>query len=379
MNARTPAEAFPPGEFIREELEARGWTQSDLAQITGRPEAAINLIINDKRGITPETAIELSGAFGTSPDYWLNLDNAYKLSKAVVSVSEIRQRASLFENSPIKEMVRRGWIAETDSISDMEVEVASFYSGVKSEDFKMAARASTEHGQITPAQMAWAVRCLQLADAIPSKPYNPKRLASCKSELRRLAAFPEGIAKVPNVLCDFGIRFVVVEHLNGSKIDGAALWLGQYWDRPVVAVSARFDRIDSFWHTLCHEISHIQHKDSIATIDVDLLGTEDRNSEIAETEKRADEEAADMLIPRSIMDSFIMRKRPFFSKLAIIQFAKANKIDPGIVAGQLHHRFKNYSTNREMLVKIRDILTSRAMTDGWGVQINRTKHAKNEN
>jgi HTH-type transcriptional regulator/antitoxin HigA len=96
VNTRTPAEVFPPGEFIRDELEARGWTQDDLAQIMGRPQTAINLIINDKRGISPETATELGGAFGTSPEFWLNLDSAYRLSKVLVPVAEIRQRASLF-------------------------------------------------------------------------------------------------------------------------------------------------------------------------------------------------------------------------------------------------------------------------------------------
>ena len=37
MMTRNPAEVFPPGEFVREELEARGWTQTDLAAILGRP------------------------------------------------------------------------------------------------------------------------------------------------------------------------------------------------------------------------------------------------------------------------------------------------------------------------------------------------------
>jgi HTH-type transcriptional regulator / antitoxin HigA len=104
MNNRTPAEVFPPGEFIRDELEARGWTQGDLAQVMGRPEPAINLIINDKRGITAETATELAGAFGTTPEFWLNLDSAYKLSKVTVPLSDIRKRASLFESARIKRM-----------------------------------------------------------------------------------------------------------------------------------------------------------------------------------------------------------------------------------------------------------------------------------
>ena len=41
---RTPSEVFSPGEFIRDELEERGWTQSDLATILDRPLAAVNQI-----------------------------------------------------------------------------------------------------------------------------------------------------------------------------------------------------------------------------------------------------------------------------------------------------------------------------------------------
>src|SRR4051812_3377615 len=82
MITRKPAEVYPPGDFIREELEARGWTQADLAKIMGRPEPAINQMINNKRGITAESALELSAAFGTSPEFWMNLDSAYRLHQA---------------------------------------------------------------------------------------------------------------------------------------------------------------------------------------------------------------------------------------------------------------------------------------------------------
>jgi HTH-type transcriptional regulator/antitoxin HigA len=373
MNTRTPAEVFPPGEFIRDELDARGWTQDNLAQIMGRPQAAINLIINNKRGVSPETAIELSGAFGTSAEFWLNLDSAYRLSKVSqpVAVAEIRQRAALFEASPVTEMEKRGWIKPGASILSLTQALNLFYTGIDVKDFKAATRASTEQGQLTPEQLAWCVRSINLAKTIPAREYRPENMRDCKKALRALAAFPKGAAQVPELFASFGIRFVVVEHLTGTKIDGAALWIGDGWDQPVIAVSVRYDRIDSFWHTVCHEVSHIDHKDFGAVIDIDLLGTEKRNEDVLPIENRANQEAADMLIPTSKLESFVLRKRPYFSKIAIIQFANANKVHPGIVAGQLHHRLNNWRANREMLVKIRDIVTSRALTDGWGAQISK--------
>lgn len=69
MKDRTPAEVFPPGDFFREELEARGWTQKDLADILDQPTHLVSEIIDGKRRISPETALDLARAFGTSAEY----------------------------------------------------------------------------------------------------------------------------------------------------------------------------------------------------------------------------------------------------------------------------------------------------------------------
>ncbi|MFO0891805.1 MAG: HigA family addiction module antitoxin [Isosphaeraceae bacterium] len=90
---RSVAHVFPPGEFIREEHEARGWTQGDLAEILGRPYQAVNAIINAKKAITPETAVALGAAFGTSAEFWINLESAYRLSKVGPADPTIEARA----------------------------------------------------------------------------------------------------------------------------------------------------------------------------------------------------------------------------------------------------------------------------------------------
>ena len=69
---RIPAEVFPPGEFVREELEVRGWTQADLASILNKPLPAVHGITG-KKAITPETAKSLGDAFDVEPAFWLNL------------------------------------------------------------------------------------------------------------------------------------------------------------------------------------------------------------------------------------------------------------------------------------------------------------------
>jgi HTH-type transcriptional regulator/antitoxin HigA len=92
-NRRSPAAAFPPGDFIREELEARGWTQSDLAVILGRPFQTVNAIINGRKAITSRTARELEAALGPSAEFWMNLETAYQLYKEGQPDPEIKVRA----------------------------------------------------------------------------------------------------------------------------------------------------------------------------------------------------------------------------------------------------------------------------------------------
>ena len=74
-----PAEAFPPGEHLRDELTERGWTVAQLAGMMGRPSHAVSEILETHIEITPDLAHALSGVLGTSTQLWLNLESAYRL------------------------------------------------------------------------------------------------------------------------------------------------------------------------------------------------------------------------------------------------------------------------------------------------------------
>ncbi|MGK7949240.1 MAG: HigA family addiction module antitoxin [Xenococcaceae cyanobacterium] len=77
-NTLTPARAISTGRILQRELDARGWTQKDLAEITHLSTQAINEIIKETRQITPETARELSCALGTTAEFWTNLEANYR-------------------------------------------------------------------------------------------------------------------------------------------------------------------------------------------------------------------------------------------------------------------------------------------------------------
>ena len=80
VNIPTNRHPTTPGEMLREEfLEPMGLTQKQLANDIGVSYQRVNELINNKRGITPSTALRLGKYFGTSPDFWLNLQRANDL------------------------------------------------------------------------------------------------------------------------------------------------------------------------------------------------------------------------------------------------------------------------------------------------------------
>ena len=82
-----------PGEILLEEfLKPEGLTQRGLAEAIGVPYQRINELVNERRGITPSTALRLSKYFGTTPDFWLNLQLRWDLYHAGQQEAEALRR-----------------------------------------------------------------------------------------------------------------------------------------------------------------------------------------------------------------------------------------------------------------------------------------------
>jgi HTH-type transcriptional regulator/antitoxin HigA len=206
-------------------------------------------------------------------------------------------------------------------------------------------------------------RAVQLASALNARPFQPERFEAGLPGLRRLAGGPEGVGQVPGALAELGVRLVVVEPLPRTRLDGAAFW--HQADQPVIALSVRYDRIDWFWHTLAHEVSHVRHGDQ-RSVDASLVG-ESRVEPLNDLEARAEREGAAFLIPPERLRSFIVRTRPFYTKEKLQGFALRQGVHPGIVSGQLQHlKELGWDAHRDLLVKVRAPLVSAALTDGWG-------------
>jgi HTH-type transcriptional regulator/antitoxin HigA len=368
MPSRTPAEVFPPGDFIRDEIEARGWTQGDLAQIMGRPLRLVNELIAGKKQITPETALGLAKAFGDDDAlYWMNLDSAYRLSQTKPADEAVARRSKLYSLFPVRELMKRNWIEPSDNLDVVEHRVCRFFR-IKNIDEKPAfahAAKATQYDERTSLQYAWLFRAKELAEAVHSAPYSKQKLVHALSRLKALLVAPEEIRQVPQVLSEAGVRFVIVEFIPGAKIDGATFWLDD--DSPVIALSLRFDRINNFWFVLRHEVEHVLRKDGLVTVDIELTERIQRKEALPREEKRANDAAANFIVPSHELESFILRVRPLYSEKRIMLFARRIEVHPGLVVGQLQFREEvPYTHFHKYLVKVREIITQTALTDGWG-------------
>lgn len=77
MNNRIPAECFPPGEFLRDELSARGISIGNFSKVAGMSIQEVENIISGKTHIGDYEAERLSSVIGTSSAFWMNSQKSY--------------------------------------------------------------------------------------------------------------------------------------------------------------------------------------------------------------------------------------------------------------------------------------------------------------
>jgi addiction module HigA family antidote len=90
--------AIHPGEHLSEELQTLGMSAAELARNLDVPTNRITQILNGQRAVTGDTALRLAHFFGTTPQFWLNLQSLYELraaqqkaGKAIKSLPKLKQ------------------------------------------------------------------------------------------------------------------------------------------------------------------------------------------------------------------------------------------------------------------------------------------------
>ncbi|MCX5657657.1 MAG: HigA family addiction module antitoxin [Candidatus Omnitrophica bacterium] len=346
-----PARATKPGTVISMELEARGWSQKDLAEIMDRPLQAINEIINGNKQITPETAYELSEAFGTSAELWMNLETSYRLflARETIKSKEISRRSRLFGLAPIKELIKRGWVEYSESLDVLERNVCDFLEISRVDLIPAEANVSRRHSLVKEPEYISQISIIKRAKALAKKRKVSKfKYEIFEKEFLEILEYSKDIGDIKNIqekLAKLGVCLMIVPALPQSFLDGAVFYLN---GKPVIVVTLRYDRVDNFWFTLMHEVAHIILKDKGTHLDDRIM-----DLSVLDVEKRADKKAQNWLIPQLQYDAFLKTFSGLAPKRQINNFAKEIGRHPGIVLGRLHHdKVLDYSCFRSMLQKV---------------------------
>lgn len=373
MATGTTLPADHPGSFIAEELDARGWAQADLAYILGMDGGQLNRLINGSTNVTPETALALSDAFDVPAEFFMNLQRAYDLGRAKRADPGVKSRASWLSVFPVREMIKRGWIEDAEA-SLLDLQMVRFFGKNRVEDIPFVSDApilqyaakKSSYDDVTPVQYVWLHRVKKIAEQAECALYSEAKLRDALPSIRAHMLDKDDFKRIPDLLAKAGVRFVIVEHLPGSKIDGVCVWIeGQ----PVIGMSLRLDRPDNFCFVLRHEIEHVLRGDgreaTFAPVDENSSDQAIR-TDLPECELVANEAASEFCVPRAQLESFIARKSPFISERDVLGFAARLEINPAVVVGQIQYRTKKYEWLRKYLGSIRPNLMGWKYVDGWG-------------
>jgi HTH-type transcriptional regulator/antitoxin HigA len=366
------SDARTPGQLIAELLSERGWSNRVLSAVLGVSEQIVSKMVGDKRPVDAAMALYLEEVFDVPAERFVALQSQYDLAKARLEARPDPKRsirASIYGNLPVAEMIKRGWIDVEDGRDPNAVESAlcRFFKVNRIEDasaFSFAAKKTDAKGSATPAQSAWLHRVKTIASEMLIGPYSPQNLESAIAKITPLRGHPEHMERVPKILAEAGIRYVVVEGLPGGKIDGVCFWLND--STPVIGMSLRFDRIDNFIFVLRHELEHVRRRDGLQKPVIDVDVGREPDEELEEQERIANAAAREFCVPKKDMDAFIARKSPYFLESDVIGFARFLKVHPGIVAGQLQFRTKRFTLFRNHLASVRNFVIPTAEVDGWG-------------
>lgn len=257
-----------PGDVIRDAMEELGWNQSDLAEITGLTEKSVNLIINNKQAITPETATLLGKAFCAPAEMWLNLQAKYDLRNVDNQDSPQKelteQKAVLRKYMPVGELKKKGWFQyDVSTLEGIREECRRVFGrdSIPVKEYEKQTAFAARQTKVNYQYTLWychtwfeyaKLNARKIAEGLPA--YNRETLSQITANFASYTVREDGINTIIQDLYDCGVGFFVQSHLSKTYLDGAAFVLEE---TPFIVYTGRYDRVDNFWFVLAHEISHV--------------------------------------------------------------------------------------------------------------------------
>ena len=205
------------------------------------------------------------------------------------------------------------------------------------------------------ALLLWQAAVLQKARAVHLRAtFDPDDLdEDVLREIAQLSRKDDGPRLAREELAQRGIRLVFVPLFPGTFLDGAVMLLDGR--EPVIGLTLRHDRVDNFWFTLLHELSHLaRHLERLQDQGNVIFDELDVESDDV-IEKEADTLASESLIPAACARKLA---KPFCSRNCVEEVAEVSGVHVSIAAGRWQHTHKDYKKFARMIERnvVRDMV-----------------------
>ena len=331
-----PISAPDPISAIKFRMEQQGLKNKDLIPYIGS-KSKVSEVLSGKRALSLNMIRKLNEGLGIPAEVLI------KEPGKTLPDSSIMKHGI---NFPFTEMFRRGWFKDfyngtLNEAKELKEELLiQFIGPFKINDFALCYNKksdNTNSENINDILMAWRIRVMNIAASEKLPEWNKENLTEdFFYELAKLSYLQEGPKLAKEFLNKAGIHFVIEKHLEKSHLDGSSMLMPD--GSPLIALTLRHDRLDSFWFTLFHELAHVkQHLSENNTAYFDDM----YNEMSKKIEKEADSYAKEMLIPSQLWKSSGLRITSSASDIK--DFASKYRISPAIPAGRLRFENKNYS------------------------------------
>jgi len=338
-----PMDLPAPIEAIKFRMDQMDLKQKDMIPYLGNV-SKVSEILSGKRELTMKMARAIHQGLGISAEILLQ-------EMPVKSFDELNEYD--FEKFPIKDMENNGafrWFPLTDIKDKAEEAIALMIQNLGGMDAlpcglyrkTSSPRVSAKTDQY--ALLGWELQVLLEDRMNPvDQSFSPGRLTDkVFSQLIGLSRLKEGPLLAKEFLKEYGINVLIIPHLKKTYLDGASFMTRE--GKGIIGMSLRYDRIDNFWFTLCHELGHLMKHlspDDFIIDDMTMRGSESDT----DVEREADNFAESILFP----EGFKERAWGLWTPQDVKDEADRQGCHTALVAGHIRHESGNWRRFRNLV------------------------------
>jgi HTH-type transcriptional regulator/antitoxin HigA len=333
-----PIEFPDPVEAILFRMEQQGLSRRDLEKYIGS-QSKVSEVLNHKIPLSISMIRALNKGLGIPFEILLQESGKEKNTHQY----DLRK-------FPFAEMVKNGYFRGfAGTLGDAKLKsdelIANLLSVFKNNPPHRVFCRSSAGKPDDNALLAWQAHVIEIALENKLPPYDPASFSSENvHDIIKLSGLDEGPLLAKEYLEQRGIAMVVLSHLPNTYLDGASFISPS--GTPIIGMTLRHDRLDNFWFTLVHELTHLLlhcRGDNVAFFDELIQGISD---DCDSQEIEANKVSSDLMIPLALWKK---EKDYLLTKKRIVGFSRSLGISPAIVAGRLRWENNDYKSFNELI------------------------------